>query len=324
MAGTQPRARRLSKGRVLLLAEALALMGSLFLLAGGSVAASERWRELTDWGRVSIFAGAGILFLLLGLRLRHFTQPAVQHVAGFAWLASLASIATAVGIAARDAYAQSGEVTALATGVAISAYSAGLWLAFRHEWQLAGLFAGLTTTICGAILTVTGSSAPWLAVALGLWALGLGWTLLGMWYPDPLWTTVPLATAFALIAPAFAVWNHGWVFAVGIITAAAALLASVPLRNTLLLMAGTAALTGYLMAAVVRYHRVLLGLPATLAICGVVLLALALAGALVWQAIRPTDRGRPGYRSMEPRLRQYTPWSRLRKSSSTRHLRRVT
>jgi hypothetical protein len=301
-AGAEPHERHLSRRRVLLLTEALALMGGLFLLAGGSVAASERWGELTAWGHVSIFTGAGILFLLIGLRLRQVTQPAVEHVAGFAWLASLASIATATGIATHEAFAQPGQVTALASGIAISVYSAVLWLAFRHEWQMAGLFAGVTITVCGAILTVTGSSAPWLAVSLGLWAFGLGWTLLGMWYPDPLWTTVPLATAIALLAPAFAIWNHGWVFAVGIVTAAAALIASVALRNTPLLLAGTATLTGYVAAAVARYYRALFGLPVTLVIGGILLLALALVGATIWRATRPPDSGsdRPGGRL--PRL----------------------
>lgn len=290
-AGAEPHAGRLSKRWVLFFTEALALIGGIFLVAGGSVAATERWMDITDWGHVAIFAGAGILFLLIALRMREFTQPAAAHAAGFAWLSSAACMATGTGIAVHDVFAQPWEVTALAAGIAISVYSGGLWLAFRHEWQMAGLFIGLTTTICAAILTVTGSAAPWLTVALGLWAFGLGWTLLGLWYPDPLWTTVPLATAIALIAPAFAVWNHGWVFAIGIATAGAAMLASVPLRNTMLLTAGATTLAGYVMAAVARYYRVLLGLPGTLAICGLVLLALALVAATFWQTMRPPEGG---------------------------------
>ncbi len=288
-AGAEPHEGRLSKRWVLLLTEALALIGGIFLLAGGSIAASERWKDMTDWGHVAIFAGAGILFLLIALRMHQINQPAAVHAAGFAWLASVACVAAATAIAAHDVFSQPWEATALVAGIAISVYSGGLWLAFRHEWQMAGLFTGLTTTIIGAILTV--SAAPWLSVALGLWAFGLGWTLLGMWYPDPLWTTVPLATAIALIAPAFAVWNHGWVFAVGMVTASAAMLASVRLRNTMLLTAGTATLAGYVTAAVARYYRLLLGLPGTLAICGIAMLALALVAARFWQTMRPPGGG---------------------------------
>ena len=60
---------------------------------------------------------------------------------------------------------------------------------------------------------------------------GLGWQR----YVEPLWVTVPSGVILALIAPALAVGEHGWVYAIGIATAAAAMAASVRLRNTPLL-----------------------------------------------------------------------------------------
>lgn len=282
----QPSVRRLW-----LLVEALTLVGAVFLLAGGSIAASENWQNLSDWGHVTIFAGAGVLFLMIGLRLRRITQSAVARVTGTVWLACVGCIAAATAIAAHDVYAQRGPVTTLATGIAISACSAALWLAFKHEWQMAGLFSGMTITICGAILTVTGTASPWLAVSLGMWALGLGWTILGRWYPDPLWSSVPLGTALALISPSFSVWDHGWVFVVAIVTAAAAMAASVPLKNSMLLIAGTISLACYIVAAVARYHRALFGLPGTLAIAGILILAIAVVTARIWHATLPPDDG---------------------------------
>jgi len=278
-----------SAGRVWLLVEALTLIGGGFLLAGGSIAASERWPDISDWGHVAIFLGASALFLGIGLRMRGITQPAAQRVIGLVWLSCSGCAAAATGIAVHDVYQGNVAVTTVACGATIAACSGALWLAFRHEWQMAGLFAGLTITLCGAILTIATHAGVWLVIALGMWALGLGWSVLGIWYPDPLWTSVPLGNALALLAPAFAVWSHGWVFAVGIATAAAAMAISIGLRNSLLLSAGAVCLAGYITAAVARYYRMLFGLPVTLAISGIVVLGIAVATARIWHITRPSD-----------------------------------
>src|ERR1022692_625303 len=116
---------------------------------------------------------------------------------------------------------------------------------------------------------------------------------LSLAHPPPLGTTVPLGVAIALLGPIFAVWDQPWVYAIAIATAASAMAASIPLRSTLLLTAGTLALFGYLTAAVVRDLRASIGLPATLAICGVLLLALAVAMARVRRGVRPKDAALP-------------------------------
>jgi hypothetical protein len=64
-------------------------------------------------------------------------------------------------------------------------------------------------------------------------------------YVEPLWVTVPSGVILALIAPSLAAGEHGWVYVIGIATAAAAMAASVPLRNTPLLALGTLAMFGY-------------------------------------------------------------------------------
>jgi hypothetical protein len=86
------------------------------------------------------------------------------------------------------------------------------------------------------------------------WA-GLGWQR----YAEPLWVTVPCGVILALIAPSFAAGEHGWVYVIGIATAAAAMAASVPLRNVPLLALGALAMFGYVTSAVVRYLHGSLG-----------------------------------------------------------------
>ena len=90
-----------------------------------------------------------------------------------------------------------------------------------------------------------------LAIALPLWVFGAGMGGAGVagLYVGPLWVTIPCGVILALIAPGFAAGIIGWMYVIGIATAAAAVAASVPLRNTPLALG---ALTiGYLTAVAV-------------------------------------------------------------------------
>jgi hypothetical protein len=276
-----------SQRRVSLLTETVAYVGALLVLAGVGVEAGQGWSDLTDWGHVAVFGSIALFFLAIGLIVLWVADPAIQRMLGVVWLLSASCAGLTAGIVAHEVSGTSAPVTALFTGLTITVYSAFLWLLRRRELQLVALFAGLTITVSATIVALTGSTAPWVAFALGLWALGIGWAIVGWQYPQPLGTTVPLGVAIALIGPGFAVWDHPWVYVVAIATAATAMAASVPLRNTLLLTAGTLALFGYLTAAVVRDFRGSIGLPATLAVCGVLLLALAVAMARVRRGMRP-------------------------------------
>jgi hypothetical protein len=294
--------------RVSLLTEGVAYFGATLVLAGGGVAVGQEWGHVTAWGHVAIFAGAALLFLVTGLVVLRVTEPAIQRMIGVVWFLSAGCAGAAAGVAAHGVAAGPGATTALVTGVVVMAYSAILWLVRRRELQLVAMFAGLTITVCAAIIAIAGSAGPWLAVGLGLWALGIGWVTVGWQYPQPLWSTVPLGTVIALVGPGFAVWSHGWVFLIGIATAAAAMAASIRVRNTTLLATGTLALFGYLISAVVRYFHQSLGLPATLAACGVLLLAMAVIMARMRRGTRadfelsvPGEPGVPGEPELEER-----------------------
>lgn len=67
---------------------------------------------------------------------------------------------------------------------------------------------------------------------------------------------MPCGAILALYSPSLTVGSPGWVYAIGIATAAAAMAASVPLRNTPLLALGTLAMFGYVTSVAVPYfHR---------------------------------------------------------------------
>ena len=280
--------------RISLLTEAVAYIGAVLILAGGIATVGQQWHSIPPWGRVGITAGAAVFFLLAGLIVRRVHEPAIQRLTDVVWFLSVAAAGWAVGVAAHDVYGNTAQVTALAVGIGVTVYAAALWLARRHALENFAVFAGLIVTICGTIVTIDSSPSP-LAFALPLWGFGLAWVWLG-WrrYVEPLWVTVPSGVMLALIAPSLAAGEYGWVFAIGIATAAAAMAASVPLRNTPLLALGTLAMFGYVTGVVVRYFHQSLGVPGALAITGVLILGLAAVTARLLRATRPPKPEQPG------------------------------
>jgi len=275
-----------------LLTEAVAYVGAVLVLAGGVAAIGQRWNAITTWGQVAILTGAAVFFFLIGSAVRRVPEPAVQRLVGVVWFLSVVGVAGAAAFATLDVNGNPTNHTALTTGLAATLYSAALWLIRRRALQNLALFAALILTTCGAILAVA-DPAPSLAFALALWGLGLAWVWLG-WrrYIEPQWVTVPSGVLLALVAPIFGVEDHGWLYAIGIATAGAAMATSVPLRNPPLLGLGSVAMFVYVTSTVVQYFGDSLGVPGALAITGVLILCLAVVSARLTRATRPPKPGR--------------------------------
>jgi hypothetical protein len=281
-----------SPRRISLLTEAVGYIGAILILTGGIAAVGQRWQSIPGWGRVAVLAGAAAVFLGAGLITRGVREPAIQRLTDVVWFLSVACAGGAAGFAA-DRLGSGAAVTALCVGAAISVYSAALWLARRHALENLALFIGLIITICSVIFIVDATPSP-LAFALCLWGFGLVWVALG-WrrYLGPVWVSVPLGVLLALVAPGIAAGEHGWMYALGIGTAAAAMAASVRLRNTPLLALGTLAMFGYVTSTVLQYFHRSLGAPATLAITGVLVLGLAVVTARLMRTTQPAKAGGP-------------------------------
>jgi hypothetical protein len=101
----------------------------------------------------------------------------------------------------------------------------------------------------------------------------------GQEHIEPKLATLTCGAVLALIAPSFAVGEHGWLYAIGIATAVAAMAASVTLPNAPLLALSTLAACGYVTSAIVHYLHEPLGIPAAVAITGLLIVALAIASA---------------------------------------------
>lgn len=276
------------KSQVSLLTEAIAYIGAILVIAGGGAALAQRWDEISDWGHVGILGGGAAFFLGIGTVALAARDVAFQRLSSVAWFVSVGGIAGATGFAVHDIYGFDGAETALSIGVAITVYAGALWLIRRRALQQVALFVGFIVAIVGAINMSSATEPPPLALSFALWGFGLAWATLGIGrIIEPIWVSMPLGVIVSLIAPSFALEEHGWMYAIGIGTAAVMMAASVRLRFTLLLGMGTVAMFGYVTSVVVRYFRDTLGVPAALAMTGALILGLAAVTARLMRATRP-------------------------------------
>lgn len=289
------------KGRIPLLAEAVAYIGAVLLLSGGVAAVGQQWSNFGAWGHVAAFAGAAAFFFLVGFLLRGVREPAIQRLVSIMWFLSVAGVAGAAGYLVHGVIlppaGPDGGATALWVGLAASLYAAALWLARRSAPQDLALFACLVILICGIVAVAASghTNAALLADALALWGFGLAWAWLG-WrrYVEPMWLTVPLGALLALTAPSLALHPYGWMYAIGLITAAAAMAISVPLRNNVFLGLGAVAMFAYVTSLVMTYLRGSLGVPAALSITGALIIAVAAVTARLMRATRQAKPPEPG------------------------------
>lgn len=273
--GEQNRDQRTER-RVSLVVESLATVGAILVLAGSGISISQRWLLVTDWGRVGILTGVAIGFLITGFLVRWFTASTTQPLTELMWCASAGCVAGAAAIAAAGVYRQPAAMTLLIASGTAAIYSIALWLMCRREMLMVIAFTGLVGALCGAIPIAVADATLWLAAGLGLWLVGLAWTALGWLYPEPLGTSISVGAVLALIGPTIALHQTDWAYVVGIATAAAVMAVSVPLRNVVLVAFGSCALLGYIAAVVLTYADRWVGVPESLVIIGLVLIAIAI------------------------------------------------
>ena len=266
--------------RVVMLAEGLGFIGATIFLAGTIAVINQRGNDVRDWWHVILYAPAAAFLFVVGWRMRRHGNTAVhQQQVDVLWFLSVAAFSAAVAYATHwvintSGYVPRGAATVLAMGLAVPVYAWALWRVRRRTLQNLAMFGGLILTICGIIATAA-SPAAWLAYALALWGFGVVWAWAGGRWAEPVRVSLAFGTALALIAPSFAVWEYGWLYAVAIPTAVAAMLASARLQDKTLLVLGTLAAFGYVTWALARYLHQPLGIPAMIAVAGALAVVLA-------------------------------------------------
>ena len=268
--------REVSPRKIPLFTEALGYIGAILAVAGGGTAIAQVWDEVTDLGHVAILAAATILTLAGGFLLRDQEEPAMKRLMSVLWALSVGAAAATFAVSFVDLVELDEDAVPLAAAGVTSIYAGVLWAFRRRVLQAAALFVAGLVAVEGLVqFAGGGEAAAWIA-ALVAWAYGLVWFALG-WYGrvPPAWATVPLGAIVAMWAPGVGAGEYGWLYAVGIVSAAGLMTLSITSRKLPLLGIGGVAAFIYLTSSVVRYFGDTLGVPLALAIVGSVVLVIA-------------------------------------------------
>lgn len=265
--------------RVSLLTEAIAYVGVVLVIAGGTAAVAQQWSDLSDGTRLTVLVIVTLVFLVLGFVTRRSAEPAFRRVSAISWMVSVAAFAGSVAVV-NQLYDASDKTAFLSISATTTAYAAALWWIDKHAIQHALMFAGVLLTVSAIITNTVQDPVAWM-ICIPLWVIALGWTVLGWLHRiPPWWAAVPLGVAVALIAPA-SIEPPGAKYSIGIATAVAIMTAGVLLKFTPGVGAGAIGLFAYVVGAVVFYFRDTLGAPAALAIAGLLILVIAVTVARV-------------------------------------------
>lgn len=265
--------------RVSLLTEALAYIGAVLVLAGGGAALGESWDRFSPSGHVAVFAVAALLSFAGGWAIRRADEPAFQRLMGVLWFLSVGAIAAGVGFLCREVAELSPEVTVPLVGGAVTVYAGALWWTCRRVLQLVALVAGVHVAVMGALGAPPGERSS-LVYAAAVWAIGAVSMALG-WRGriEPAWALLPIGALDMLVGPAITVQDHGWMYVVAFVTAAALMALSVAGRQLPLLALGALGMLAYATSVVMRYLRDSLGIPVALSLVGLVILVVAVVTA---------------------------------------------
>ncbi len=270
--------------RVSLLTEAIGYVGTILVLAGAASAIGQRWTDVTTAWRLVILGSATLVFLGLGLLIRSSTEPAFMRLTGVTWAVSVAAFAGSAAVV-NQFFDTAGETAFITITVAATLYAGSLWLFHQHAIQHVILFGGVLLSWASIVVLINpDQNLHALLIAVPLWAIGLSWAAAGWWRRIAPWfVAVPLGLLAALLAPAFVGEFNAVRFSIGIATAATIMALSVIATFTPGLAMASVALLGYVVGAVVYYFGDTLGVPASLAITGLLILLLAIvATRLHW------------------------------------------
>lgn len=288
--GVEPRGTAEPRSRISLLTEAIGYIGAILVLAGGGAAIGQRWEDFGTPARLAILGCATLAFLAVGAFTRPSTEPAFKRLTSITWAISVAGFAGTAAVL-NQYYDTRAEVAFVTTATASTAYAIVLWALHSGAIQHAVMFAGLLASSVSILTWAIHDPSPWIT-ATTMWVIGVAWIALG-WTRriSPWWMALPLGLLVALIAPANMNVDPA-VYALGIGTAGAVMALSVVGRFTPGLAVGAVGMLGYVVGAVTHYFSDTIGVPAALAITGLLILVL---GAVVARLLRITTRGaRPG------------------------------
>ena len=279
------------RSRIPPLTEAVGYVGAVLVAGGGIGWVVNGWNDLADWGRIAVLGGGALGFVAVGAMATRSNDPAAIRLTQVAWTVGCALTAGALGVLLVEVAGASDETSFLVVSSCTAIVAVLLYVVDRAVAQHVVLFVAVLLSAIAALGWVVSDPPTW-SGSLVAWAVGATWGVLGKRaLLPPSWVAIPLALLTVLIAPT-AMGNEVPVamFAAGIATSAGVMAFGVLTRTMPALILGAVGLFGYVTGAVVRYFGDAVGVPASLTVTGLVLLALA-AGTM--RLARFDDAARP-------------------------------
>jgi hypothetical protein len=275
------------------LAEALGYVGGSLALVALLVVVEQFWADLQVWGQATLLGLLTVALLGAGAWLRDSAERSVQRLTSVLWFLSAAAFAGLVGVVGDGGLDWSQTTTAFAVGVGTSVYAGALWRARPTALQQIALAVGAVTAVASG-LELRDDVVDFSFVGLAVWGLGIVWALLtwgGLLRPRV--TGFALGALGALVGTQMLAFSDlaGWGHALGLLTAAAMVAASVALGEVVLLAFGTVGAFLFVSETVFRYFGDTLGVPIALFLVGVALVAAALVITRLRPRVAEVSRG---------------------------------
>ncbi len=167
------------QGRGILLAEALGYVGAAIAVTAAAILLGDQWDALNLGGRLGLIGLLTAIVAGAGFALGGSDSAPIRRLVSLLLTAGIVGVGWIAGIVSDDVLDWTTPNSMLAVGLVALVLATGLYLwRPRALAQLAMLAS--TLTIVGGVFTRPGldDSSVWLG--LTLWAVGIGWALLGL------------------------------------------------------------------------------------------------------------------------------------------------
>ena len=275
--------------------ELLGYLGGILAIIGAGLIAAQFWQDLAIWTRLTLLGLAAAALWAAGAVVREHADPALWRLRGVLWLLSSSAVAFFAVLFATDLLELSDEAVVLVAGLAIASHAGALWWRRPRPLQQFGCLAGLVAATGGGVAVMGGSET---AVGMSIWALGVGWVLLGWRQLLPPTLVASLGGAMALLfgAQAVAAGRPAVGLLLGLASAVGLLVAGTAGRRLALAGVGILGVVMFLPATVVHFFAGTVGVPVLILLTGVVLLTVTLVVLRVRGPWSPTGTPMPSDR----------------------------
>jgi hypothetical protein len=260
-----------------LVAEVLGYLGGALAIVALWVFVAQYWGRLEVWAQLTLIGVLAVGFFAAGAWARTGSSEAIKRLAGFLWFLAVLGVAGWFAVFSDGILDVGGDAQVVWASVPTFVVAFALWLALRKVPQLVAMVVATHMMVLSLLAQIEPSPGDWFGIVV--WSIGVAGMLLA-WggVLTPRGTSYGLGIVAILLGPtmASAGLDQPWPLWLGLLTAAALLAASVPLREILLLLGGAGAVFVFLPQLIFTYFRESLGVPVALFLSGVVLIGAAL------------------------------------------------